>query len=93
MDCLGETPPLEPDNATVARKQSSSRHRVASVSQEILEEVAKPRWTARLVGDFWIRPRQCSPRNEDTGGTDDSGENKSASPTPQRSDPAKEKRQ
>jgi hypothetical protein len=39
---------------------------------------------ARLLGDSWIRPRQCSPRNEDTGGTDDSGENKSASPTPNR---------
>jgi len=34
---------------------------------------------ARLLGDSWIRPRQCSPRNEDTGGTDDSGQNKSAS--------------
>ena len=48
VDWLGETPPPEPDNATVARKQSNS-HRVASVSQELLEEVAKPRWIAAAI--------------------------------------------
>ena len=49
VDWLGETPPPEPDDATVARKQSDSRHRVASVSQELLEEVAKPRWIAAAI--------------------------------------------
>ena len=49
MGWLAETPPLEPDNATVARKQSNSRQRVASVSQELLEEVAKPRWIAAAI--------------------------------------------
>jgi len=49
VDCLGETPPLEPDNATVTKKRSNSRHRAASVSQELLEEVAKPRWIAAAI--------------------------------------------
>jgi len=42
---------------------------------------------ARLLGDFWIRPWQCSPGKEDTGGTEDSGKNKSrcANPTAFRS--------
>jgi len=49
VDWLGETPPLEPDNATVTKKRSNSRHRAASVSQELLEEVAKPRWIAAAI--------------------------------------------
>ena len=40
--------PLSP-TMRVARKQSNSRHRVASVSQELLEEVAKPRWIAAAI--------------------------------------------
>jgi hypothetical protein len=48
---------------------------------------------ARLLGDFWIRPGQCSPCDDDTGGTEDAGNDKSDAPTQQRSDPAEGERQ